>query len=88
MRVLSGLLLPVTAAGASPDMVRRASDLYRRTDYTGKKYLMSGDYKKAVEFFDDLSDFYLNAPGFLGGGMEKAEAAAEAHLRRAGGSKD
>jgi Flp pilus assembly protein TadD len=154
MRVLSGFLFLVTAAGASPDIVRRANDLYQRTDYTGslhvlagdpspdaaaylltgKNYFMSGDYKKAVEFFEkglaispasseyelwlgrawgrraetggwlmatshasrarqcfekavaldphnreaknDLFDFYLNAPGFLGGGMEKAEAAA------------
>jgi Flp pilus assembly protein TadD len=101
---------------------------------TGKNYFMSGDYKKAVEFFEkaiaispanseyqlwlgrawgrraetggwltaashaskarqcfekavaldphnrdarnDLFMFYLNAPGFLGGGIEKAEAAA------------
>jgi Flp pilus assembly protein TadD len=101
---------------------------------TGKNYFMSGDYKKAVEFFEkaiaifpanseyelwlgrawgrraetggwltaashaskarqcfekavaldpnnreaknDLFTYYLNAPGFLGGGMEKAEAAA------------
>lgn len=27
---------------------------------------------------NDLFDFYLNAPGFLGGGIEKAEAAAKA----------
>jgi Flp pilus assembly protein TadD len=155
MRVLSGFLFLVTAAGASPDIVRRASDLYQRTDYTGslhvlaedpspdadaylltgKNYFMSGDYKKAIEFFEkalvispasseyelwlgrawgrraetgswlmaashasrarqcfekavaldphnreaknDLFDFYLNAPGFLGGGTEKAEAAAK-----------
>jgi Flp pilus assembly protein TadD len=101
---------------------------------TGKNYFMSGDYKKAVEFFEkalaispanseyelwlgrawgrraetggwltaashaskarqcfekavaldpnnreaknDLFTYYLNAPGFLGGGIEKAEAAA------------
>lgn len=101
---------------------------------TGKNYFMSGDYKKAVEFFEkartitpnssdcelwlgrawgrraetggwlmatahaskarqhferavaldshnreaknDLFDFYLNAPGFLGGGLDKAEAHA------------
>jgi Flp pilus assembly protein TadD len=101
---------------------------------TGKNYFMSGDYKRAVEFFEkaiaispanseyelwlgrawgrraeaggwltaashaskarqcfekavaldpnnreaknDLFTFYLNAPGFLGGGIEKAEAAA------------
>jgi Flp pilus assembly protein TadD len=154
MRVLSALLLLVTLAWASPEVVRRASDLYQRTDYagslhvlaedpapdaaghllTGKNYFMSGDYKKAVEFFEkaiaispanseyqlwlgrawgrraetggwltaashaskarqcfekavaldphnrdarnDLFMFYLNAPGFLGGGIEKAEAAA------------
>ena len=110
---------------------------------TGKNYFMSGDYKKAVEFFEkaiaispanseyqlwlgrawgrraetggwltaashasksrqcfekavaldpdnreaknDLFTFYLNAPGFLGGGIEKAEAAARsiAHERPA-----
>jgi tetratricopeptide (TPR) repeat protein len=148
MRVLSGFLFLVTAAGASPDIVRRASDLYQRTDYsgslhvlsedpspdaaawllTGKNYFMSGDYKKALaispvnseyelslgrawgrraetgnwlmatshasrtrqcfekavaldphnrEAKNDLFDFYLNAPGFLGGGTEKAEAAAK-----------
>jgi Flp pilus assembly protein TadD len=154
MRVLSGLLLMVAAAAASPDIVRRATALYQSTDYTGslqvlerdpapdstgyllsgKNYFMSGDYKKAIEFFEkalaispansdyelwlgrawgrraetgggvmaasnaskarqcfekavaldphnreaknDLFAFYLNAPGFLGGGMEKAEAAA------------
>jgi Flp pilus assembly protein TadD len=155
MLVLSGLLFLVAAVGASPDIVRRAGDLYQRTDYsgslhvlaedpapdadayllTGKNYFMSGDYRKAIEFFEralaispasseyelwlgrawgrraetgswlmatshasrarqcfekavaldphnreaknDLFDFYLNAPGFLGGGMEKAEAAAK-----------
>ncbi len=160
MRVLSGLLLLVTTAQASLDFVRRASDLYQRTDYagslrilagdpapdaaawllTGKNYFMSGDYRKAVEFFEkavtmapsnsenqlwlgrawgrraetggwltaaahaskarqyfekaialdphnreaknDLFDFYLNAPGFLGGGIDKAEAAGEKHRRR------
>jgi Flp pilus assembly protein TadD len=154
MRILSGFLLIVAAAWASPDVVQRASALYQRTDYTGslrllaedpapdaagylltgKNYFMSGDYKKAVEFFEkavagspanseyelwlgrawgrraetggwlmassnasrarqcfekavaldprnreaknDLFTFYLNAPGFLGGGMERAEAAA------------
>src|SRR5580693_4604733 len=102
---------------------------------TGKNYFMSGDYKKAVEFFEkaiatspnnseyelwlgrawgrraetggwlmaashaskarqcfekaialdpanreaknDLFTFYLNAPGFMGGGMDKAEAIAK-----------
>ena len=156
MRVLSGFLLLVsTTASASLDVVRRASDLYQRTDYagslrilaadpapdaagyllTGKNYFMSGDYKKAVEFFEkavaasptdsefelwlgrawgrraetsgwltaashaskarqcfekaialdpgnreaknDLFSFYLNAPGFLGGGLDKAEVAAK-----------
>src|SRR5580658_10232120 len=154
MRVLSAFLLVVTLAWASPEVVRRASDLYQRTDYagslhvlaedpapdaaghllTGKNYFMSGDYKKAIEFFEkavaispanseyelwlgrawgrraetggwlmatshaskarqcfekavaldpsnreaknDLLTYYLNAPGFLGGGLEKAEAAA------------
>src|SRR5580658_2304766 len=155
MRILSALLLLVSLASASPEVVRRASDLYQRTDYagslhvlaedpapdaaghllTGKNYFMSGDYKKAIEFFEkavaaspanseyelwlgrawgrraetggwlmatsnaskarqhfeksvaldpqnreaknDLFTFYLNAPGFLGGGSEKAEAAAK-----------
>jgi Flp pilus assembly protein TadD len=154
MRTLSGLLLLVATAGASPDVVRRASALYQSTDYpdslhvlaedpapgaddyflSGKNYFMLGDYKKAIEFFEkalavspasseyelwlgrawgrraesngwlmagayaskarqcfekavalephsrearnDLFDFYLNAPGFLGGGVEKAEAIA------------
>src|SRR5579863_1157222 len=149
----------ITAASASLDIVRRAGDLYQRTDYTGslrilaedpspdaasylltgKNYFMSGDYKKAVEFFEkavaaspnnsenelwlgrawgrraetsgfltaashatkarqcfekaialdpgnreaknDLFSFYLNAPGFLGGGIEKAEAAARSIAR-------
>jgi len=155
MRVLSGLFLLVVAAGASPDVVRRASALYESTEYedslhvlaqdpapdaagfllSGKNYFMMGDYKTATEFFEkalaispnnsdyelwlgrawgrraetggwlmagvhaskarqcferavaldprnreaknDLFDFYLNAPGFLGGGMEKAEALAK-----------
>jgi Flp pilus assembly protein TadD len=155
MRILSGLLLLVVAAGASPDVLQRASALYERTEYkgslrvlaedpapdaadcllSGKNYFMLGDYKKAIEFLDkalaisptnseyelwlgrawgrraetsgwltagvhaskarqcfekavawdphnreaknDLFDFYLNAPGFLGGGLEKATAAAQ-----------
>jgi len=39
------------------------------------------------EAMNDLFDYYLNAPGFLGGGADKAEAIArriaEDHLRRA-----
>jgi Flp pilus assembly protein TadD len=155
MRLLSGLLLWVLAAAASPDVVGRASALYQRTEYesslqvlaedptpdatgfvlSGKNYFMLGEYKKATEFFEkalalapnnsdyelwlgrawgrraetggwltagvhaskarqcfekavaldphnreaknDLFDFYLNAPGFLGGGLEKAEAIAK-----------
>jgi len=155
MRALGGLLVFVVAAGASPDVVRRASALYESTEYqgslhllakdpapdeanyllTGKNYFMIGEYKKAVEFFEkaladspessdaelwlgrawgrraeksgwlmagihavkarqcferavaldphnheaknDLFDFYLNAPSFLGGGIDKAEALAE-----------
>ena len=154
MRVLTAILLFTAVAGASTDVVQRASDLYEHTEYaaslhilatdpapdaasfmlTGKNYFMSGDYKKAVEFFEkartitpgssdcelwlgrawgrraetggwmmatahaskarqhferavaldphnreaknDLFDFYLNAPGFLGGGLDKAEAHA------------
>jgi Flp pilus assembly protein TadD len=153
MRTLIALFLAV-AAGASPDVVSRASALYQRTEYegslhvlaedpapdaagyllSGKNYFMLGDYKKAIEFLDkalaispanseyelwlgrawgrraetsgwltagihaskarqcfekavawdphnreaknDLFDFYLNAPGFLGGGLEKAAALA------------
>src|ERR1700729_288897 len=155
MRILSGLMLLVVTAGASTEVVGRASAFYQRTDYenslrvlaedpapdagnyllSGKDYFMLGDYKKATEFFEkalaispnsseyelwlgrawgrraetsgwllagvhaskarqcferavaldphnreaknDLFDFYLNAPGFLGGGIEKAEAIAK-----------
>lgn len=155
MRILSGILLFAALAGASPDVLRRASDLYQQTDYAaslhvlaedpapdaavyllaGKNHFMSGDYKRAIESFDkaqaispscsdcelwlgrawgrraetaswvtaasyagrarqhfekavaldpnnreaknDLFSFYLNAPGFLGGGLDKAEAAAK-----------
>ncbi len=155
MRLLSGLVLFVVAGAASPDVVRRASALYERTDYqnslrvlaedptpdaaafilSGKNYFMLGEYKRATESFEkalalapnnsdyqlwlgrawgrraetsgwlmagfnaskarqcfekavaldplnheaknDLFDFYLNAPGFLGGGIEKAEAIAK-----------
>ena len=155
MRILSGLLLLVFTAGASPAIVDRASALYQRTEYenslhvlaedpapdagnyllSGKNYFMLGDYKKAIEFLEkalasspnsseyelwlgrawgrraetsgwllagvhasrarqcferavaldphnrearnDLFDFYLNAPGFLGGGLEKAAASAK-----------
>jgi len=155
MRLAGSFLLLVVTASASPDTVRRASELYQRTEYegslrvlaedptpgaadyflTGKNYFMSGDYKRAVGFFEkaltispanseyelwlgrawgrraetggwltsvssaskarqsfekavaldprnheaknDLFEFYLNAPGFLGGGMEKAESAAK-----------
>jgi len=156
MRIVNGLLLwVVTAAAASPDVVRQATALYERTAYqdslrvlaedpapdaadyflSGKNYFMLGDYKKAVEFLEraaaispmnsdyalwlgrawgrraetsgwlmagvhaskarqyferavaldrhnreaknDLFDFYLNAPGFLGGGVEKAAALAK-----------
>lgn len=155
MRILGGILLVAAVAGASSDVLRRASDLYQQTDYagslhilaedpapdaasyllTGKNYFMSGDYKKAIEFFEkasaglpsssecqlwlgrawgrraetsswvtaasyagrarqhfekavaldprnreaknDLFSFYLDAPGFLGGGLDKADAAAK-----------
>src|SRR5580704_15431214 len=155
MRILSGLLLLFAAAGASPEVVGRATALYQRTDYetslhvlaedpapdagnyllSAKNYFMLGDYKKAIEFLEkalasspnsseyelwlgrawgrraetsnwltaglhaskarqcfekavaldphnrearnDLFDFYLNAPGFLGGGLEKAAACAK-----------
>jgi Flp pilus assembly protein TadD len=154
-RLLSGFLLCVVAASASPAVVRQASVLYQRTEYedslhvlakdptpdadgyllSGKNYFMLGDYKGAIEFFEkaltlspgnseyelwlgrawgrraetsgwltagvhaskarqhferavaldphnreaknDLFAFYLNAPGFLGGGIEKAEAIAK-----------
>ena len=154
MRILSGILLLAGVAFASPDAVRRATDLYERTDYAaslhvlaedpspdaadylliGKNYFMSGDYKRAVESFEkalaisssssecelwlgrawgrraetsswltapsyaararqafekavaldpqnreaknDLFSYYLNAPGFMGGGLDKAEAHA------------
>ncbi len=159
MRILSGLLFLVLTAGASPDILGRASALYQRTDYetslrvladdpapdganyllSGKNYFMLGDYKKAIEFLEkalasssnssdyelwlgrawgrraetsgwllagvhasrarqcferavsldphnrearnDLFDFYLNAPGFLGGGLEKAAASAQTIAR-------
>jgi Flp pilus assembly protein TadD len=155
MRILSGLLFLVVTAGATPDVVGRASALYQRTEYEsslhiladdpapdaanyllrGKNYFMLGDYKRAIEFLDkalaisptnseyelwlgrawgrraetggwltagvhaskarqcferavawdpnnreaknDLFAFYLNAPGFLGGGLEKAAAHAK-----------
>ncbi len=155
MRLWCSFLLFVAVAASSPDVVRRASALYERTEYqaslrvlaadtapdaagyllSGKDYFMLGDYKKATEFFEkalalspndsdyelwlgrawgrraetggwlmagvhasrarqcferavaldphnreaknDLFDFYLNAPGFLGGGMDKAEAIAK-----------
>jgi Flp pilus assembly protein TadD len=155
MRTLSGLLFLFVTAGASPDVVGRASALYQRTEYEGslhiladdptpdganyllrgKNYFMLGDYKRAIEFLDkalaispnnseyelwlgrawgrraetggwltagvhaskarqcferavawdpnnreaknDLFAFYLNAPGFLGGGLEKAAAHAK-----------
>jgi Flp pilus assembly protein TadD len=155
VRVLSGFLLLVVTAGASPDAVSRASAFYLRTEYedslrilandpapdsaayllSGKNYFMLGEYKKAVEFMDkalaispnssecelwlgrawgrraetsgwltagvhasrarqhferavaldsrnreaknDLFSFYLNAPGFLGGGLDKAAALSQ-----------
>jgi Flp pilus assembly protein TadD len=155
MRILLGLVLPVGLASASPDVVRRASALYQRTDYqdalrllaadpqpdaanyllSGKNYFMLGDYQRAIQVLEkalvsspdssefhlwlgrawgrraetsswmmagvhalkarqylekavaldprnrearnDLFDFYLNAPGFLGGGLERAAASAE-----------
>src|SRR5580658_9602633 len=155
MRTLICFSLLVATAGASQDVVGRASALYQHTQYedslhvlaqdpapdadnyllSGKNYFMLGDYKRATEFFEkalaispanseyelwlgrawgrraetsgwltagvhaskarqcferavaldphnreaknDLFDFYLNAPGFLGGGLEKAEAIAK-----------
>src|SRR5580704_6757098 len=160
MRLCSAFLIFVVAAvaataTASPDVVRRASALYQRTEYegslrileedptpdgaayllSGKNYFMLGDYKRATDFFEkavalapssseyelwlgrawgrraetsgwlmagvhasrarqcferavsldphnrearnDLFDFCLNAPGFLGGGLEKAVAIAQ-----------
>jgi len=62
----------------------------RRAETSG--WLMAGPHaSKARQYFEkavaldphnreaknDLFDFYLNAPGFLGGGMEKAEAIAK-----------
>src|SRR3569623_142622 len=55
---------------------------------TGKTYFMMSESKKAHQAFEkavaldphnneaknDLFDYYLNAPGVLGGGIEKAEA--------------
>jgi Flp pilus assembly protein TadD len=155
MRILSAFVFLAVTAGASLDVVGRASALYQRTDYedslhvlaqdpapdaanyllSGKNYFMLGDYKRAIEFLDkalaispansdyelwlgrawgrraetsnwltagvhaskarqcferavaldphnreaknDLFTFYLNAPGFLGGGLEKAAAHAK-----------
>src|SRR5580658_3566809 len=155
MRILSAFLFLTVTAGATPDVVGRASALYQRTEYedslhvlaqdpapdaanyllSGKNYFMLGDYKRAIEFLEkalaispanseyelwlgrawgrraetsgwltavmhaskarqcfekavawdphnreaknDLFDFYLNAPGFLGGGLEKAAAHAK-----------
>jgi len=160
MRLWIAFLIFVVAgvaatATASPDVVRRASALYQRTEYegslrileedptpdgaayllSGKNYFMLGDYKRATDFFEkavalapssseyelwlgrawgrraetsgwlmagvhasrarqcfekavaldphyneaknDLFSFYLAAPGFLGGGIEKAEAIAK-----------
>jgi Flp pilus assembly protein TadD len=155
MRTLICFSLLAVTAGATPDVVGRASALYQRTEYedslhvlaqdpapdasnyllSGKNYFMLGDYKRATEFFEkalaispanseyelwlgrawgrraetsgwltagmhaskarqcferavtldprnreaknDLFAFYLNAPGFLGGGSEKAAAAAQ-----------
>jgi tetratricopeptide (TPR) repeat protein len=154
MRILPGFLLLAGLLGESPEIRKRAEQLYQRTDYkgslqvlagdsaptaagyalAGKNYFKLGDYKKAAEFFEkalssspnssdyelwlgrtfgrraetgnwvlapgnaskarkcfekaveldphnaeamnDLFDFYLNAPEFLGGGMDKAEAIA------------
>ncbi len=158
MRILSGIvggtLLLAGVAFASPDAVRRATDLYQQTDYAaslhvlaqdpapdaasylliGKNYFMSRDYKKAVESFEkalaisrsssecelwlgrawgrraetsswlsaasyagrarqafekavaldplnreaknDLFSYYLDAPAFMGGGIDKAQALA------------
>ena len=163
MRLLTACLVLSCSLAASEDAMKRAVELYQRTDYrgslqilargaapeaaamhlTGKNYFMLGDYKRAAEFFDkavamepsnsdyvlwlgraygrraetggwfvagpnaararqcfekaveldphngeamnDLFDYYLNAPGFLGGGIEKAEAIAKriAHERPA-----
>jgi tetratricopeptide (TPR) repeat protein len=35
-----------------------------------------------VEAVSDLLEYFVEAPGFLGGGVEKAEALAESHLRK------
>jgi Flp pilus assembly protein TadD len=159
MRMLSACLLLATTAAASPEALRRADELYQRTEYqqslrvlaqdpapdtanyllSGKNYFMLGDQKKAIEFFEkalaaapgsseyqlwlgrawgrraetsgwltapmhaskarqylekavaldpqnheaknDLFDYYLNAPGILGGGTDKAEALAKSIAR-------
>jgi Flp pilus assembly protein TadD len=155
MRTLICFSLLIVTAGASQDVVGRASALYQRTQYedslhllaqdpapdgdnyllSGKNYFMLGDYKRATDFLEkavasspgnsdyelwlgrawgrraetsgwltagvhaskarqcfekaialdphnreaknDLFAFYLNAPGFLGGGIERAEAFAK-----------
>ncbi len=154
-RLLTGLLILIVTASASPEVVSRANALYQRTAYedslhilaedpapdaaglllSGKNYFMLGDYRKAVEFMEkalaispnssecelwlgrawgrraetsgwltapvhaskarqhferavaldsrnreaknDLFAFYLNAPGFLGGGVDKAAALSQ-----------
>jgi Flp pilus assembly protein TadD len=151
---VAGLVLCSAAGFGAGDVLERADQLYRRTDYVaslrllasehtsdaaaynlvGKDHFMLGEYKKAVESFEkavaleprdsnyqlwlgraygrraetggwftapgnalrtrecfeqavtldpknrealnDLFDYYLNAPGLLGGGADKAEAIA------------
>ena len=43
MRILSGLWLLVVAAQASPDVVRRASELYQSTDYKNSLRILAED---------------------------------------------
>jgi tetratricopeptide (TPR) repeat protein len=64
---------------------------YGRRAETGSVLTASGNASKARQFFErsveldpknqeainDLFDYYLQAPGFLGGGLNKAEAVAE-----------
>ena len=59
MRILSGLLLLIVTAGASPDTVRRANELYERTEYQESLHVLAEDPAP------DAADYLLRGKNYF-----------------------
>jgi len=89
MRVLSGLLLLVTAAGASPDIVRRAGHLYRRADYTDSPHVFAEDpAPDAAGYLPTANNYYMSGELLFAQAENPPRQEAEQLLRRPGGSTE